>query len=251
MLKEINRPYVLSIAGLDPSAGAGILSDIKTFEALKTYGFGVCSALTVQNDKEFISNEWCSLEFILNQIKAFEKFDIKAAKIGIMPSIEITLNICAYLKSSFPSIKIVLDPIWKASAGFRFQEFTDAILFEKLMKCIDVITPNALEMVYLQEISNDLFTPEYLSKLCIVYLKGGHNEQDLGTDIIYFKDEIFKIKPLANFKNQKHGSGCVLSSAITANLALGRPYKEAFQNAKSYIEAFLNSNDTLLGYHHG
>src|SRR4029078_291387 len=96
----MERPNVLSIAGFDPSGGAGILSDIKTFEANKTTGLGVCSALTFQNDIEFDSVQWISLADIKKQIGMLNaRFKIDWVKIGLIESPEIMDDLSSYLSS--------------------------------------------------------------------------------------------------------------------------------------------------------
>ena len=108
---EQHRPFVLSIAGLDPSAGAGLLADIKTFEALGTYGLGVCTALTVQTDVRFISAEWQSAAQIIAQAQPLlESFPVQYCKIGIMKDVHTMLEVINTIKGLTPDIRIVLEP---------------------------------------------------------------------------------------------------------------------------------------------
>ena len=83
-----------------------------------------------------------------------------------------------------------------------------------------------------------------------ILLKGGHNETALGTDLLFLKNEILELFPSDKKCFEKHGSGCVLSSAIASNLALNQTLKEACKNAKIYIENYLSSTSTLIGYHY-
>ena len=115
------RPYVLSIAGFDPSGGAGVLADVKTFEANKVYGFGVMSALTFQNDSEFEKVEWIPLEKIMEQISVLQKrFQFEYIKIGLIENLEVLNQLILNLKSNISNPKIIWDPILKATAGFDF-----------------------------------------------------------------------------------------------------------------------------------
>ena len=109
------RPYVLSIAGFDPSGGAGILADIKTFENNGVYGFGVCSALTYQNDKEFIHVDWIDPDKIKQQILVlFKKFRIDFIKIGLIENFSVLLQLVKWIRSKNPEVII----IWEASKSF-------------------------------------------------------------------------------------------------------------------------------------
>src|SRR5690349_11279118 len=118
-----NRLYVLSIAGFDPSAGAGVLADVKCFEQHEVYGFGICSALTVQTDSDFIKNDWLDAAQIINQLAPLlAKFPIAACKIGLIKDRVVLLEVIAYLKLHIPSLKIVVDPVLKASSGYEFHD---------------------------------------------------------------------------------------------------------------------------------
>lgn len=88
-----------------------------------------------------------------------------------------------------------------------------------------------------------------LSKYCAVLLKGGHNPEEIGVDYLYTANNILRLAPNNTSVFEKHGSGCVLSSAITANIALDQDLKTACTNAKKYTETYLQSNQTKLGYH--
>ncbi|MDB0599636.1 bifunctional hydroxymethylpyrimidine kinase/phosphomethylpyrimidine kinase [Tenacibaculum maritimum] len=115
------KQYILTIAGLDPSGGAGITSDIKTFEAHNAYGLSVCTAITVQHDLSFKSCTWMAKNLILSQIDIlFERFTINVVKIGIIQSWEFLLEVVQKLKELKKEVKIILDPILKASTGFDF-----------------------------------------------------------------------------------------------------------------------------------
>jgi hydroxymethylpyrimidine/phosphomethylpyrimidine kinase len=230
------RPYVVSIAGFDPSAGAGVLADCKTFEQLGVYGFGVCSALTVQSDDEFVKVQWLSTQQIIEQLQPLTaKFTITACKIGIIESLDTLQTIVYFLKQHNPDIFIVWDPVLKASAGFAFHTDVTA----QQLESINLVTPNYDEW---QRLS-------FPATNCAVLLKGGHRPDATGTDTLYEGNESTVIEPGVDKVFPKHGSGCVLSAAITAQLAKGDMLPDACCHAKRYIETFLNSNETLLGYH--
>ncbi len=245
------RKYILSIAGFDPSGGAGILADIKTFESNKVYGLGIVSANTFQNDIEFKNVDWIPVEKIIEQIDLLRKrFAFEYVKIGLIENLEALNTSISHLNSHIPSIKIIWDPILKASAGFEFHKEVDKILLEKICKQIYVITPNVPEALSLGSSKAATENAQQLSQHCNVFLKGGHAEEKIGYDTLFLKEgKQFSFRPKLKNIFPKHGSGCVLSSAITANLAKGEDLHRACLKAKQYTEKILRSNKTLLGYH--
>ncbi|RKF04629.1 hydroxymethylpyrimidine/phosphomethylpyrimidine kinase [Tenacibaculum lutimaris] len=246
-----NKTYILTIAGHDPSGGAGLTSDIKTFEAHGLYGLSVCTAVTVQNDVDFKECVWIEKEVIINQITSlFERFKISVVKIGIIQSWKILLEIVQVLKKHNPSIKIVVDPILKASAGFAFHSEKNIKVFEEVLQHCDFITPNYDEIKALFSNKSIEETIEFISEKTNVYLKGGHREDKKGWDEVYHNKIVqLNIPPKATSVFEKHGSGCVLSSALASNIAKELSLEDACIHAKWYTEQFLNSNKTLLGEH--
>lgn len=245
------RTYVLSIAGFDPSGGAGVLADIKTFESNKVYGLGVISANTFQNDEEFTKVDWISVEKIIEQITLLQKrFEFKYVKIGLIESVDVLQKIVWYLHEQNPDVKIIWDPILKASAGFEFHKQVDSGIIEKVCSHLFMVTPNIPEAELLSVHSDAVENAKYLSTYCHVFLKGGHAEKKVGYDTIFLKEEKeFALRPKLKNIFPKHGSGCVLSSAITAHLAKGETLHRACLKAKRYTEKALSSNKTLLAYH--
>jgi|SRR5215217_4632366 len=246
---QLNRPYVLSIAGFDPTAGAGVLADIKCFEQHRVYGFGVCSALTVQTDADFISCQWMDANAILAQLDPlFAKFNIAACKIGLIKDSAVLLEVMEFIKYKDQRVNIILDPVLKASSGFEFHEWDIGQLIP-VLDHLDLITPNYQEMLHMGDGLNASETAAAWSVHCPVLLKGGHNTSDPGTDFLFDVHQLTTFRSGTGTTHQKHGSGCTLSAAITANLALGHDLVWSCRLAKSYTEHFLNSNQTLLGYH--
>ncbi len=246
-----NRPSVISIAGFDPSAGAGILADIKTFEANRVYGLGVCSAITYQDDQHFRGVNWLTAEEIMLQVLVLlNRFDVKFVKIGLIESLDSALTVIRKIKKTVPEIQIIWDPILKASAGFEFHSKPGTELLQELCTELFLITPNIPEAVELGESGAAEQNATELSRYCNVFLKGGHHAKKTGEDFLYHKQgkrisfggRTFDVKP-------KHGSGCVLSAAITAWLAKGAVLEKACLLAKDYTLRVLESNDSLLGYH--
>ncbi len=251
--------YVLSIAGFDPSGGAGILADIKTFEANRVSGMGAVSALTFQNDIEFDSLKWIEADEILKQVSILKKrFDFKVIKIGLIKDLKTLDAVISNLKhvvsevepSQASDLKLVWDPIIKASAGFEFHNnFEKEKLISVLKNCY-LVTPNTDEIVFLTGITDPMEAAKELSNYCNVLLKGGHNENEPGVDYLFMKNKIEKISPAEKNIFPKHGSGCILSSAIASNLALGNDLIISCRKAKKYTEQYLSSSKSLLGVHY-
>ncbi|OXA96310.1 hydroxymethylpyrimidine/phosphomethylpyrimidine kinase [Flavobacterium hercynium] len=247
-----NRPFVLSIAGLDPTGGAGILADTKTFEQHQVNGFAIITANTIQTENAFFEIQWTDLNFVIRSIeKLFEQYQIKAVKIGIVPNLNFLNKILSLIKLLSPTTKIVWDPVLKSTSRFEFMkvENDDSDLNTALSK-IDLITPNYNEM--------ELLFPDFIDDdgnlktdiTTTVLLKGGHHPDTIGIDRLYLKNERVDLFPSNMECCEKHGSGCVLSSAIAANLALDQDLETACKNAKIYIEKYLSSSSTLIGYHY-
>jgi hydroxymethylpyrimidine/phosphomethylpyrimidine kinase len=246
------RPFVLTIAGFDPSAGAGVLADIKTFEQHRVYGFAINTGNTIQTENEFFEMQWTDLDFVLKSIKKlFENYYIKAVKIGIVPSLDYLKEIVFLIKNLSPTTKMVWDTVLKSTTNFDFMSIENQSSLIEILKKINLITPNYNEILKLT--SNEMDTNPIaanLSKYCPVLLKGGHNPAEIGVDYLYTKEELFKLSPNTIEIFEKHGSGCVLSSSITANLALDQALKSACEKAKKYTENYLLTNSTKLGFHY-
>ncbi len=247
-----SRPFALTIAGFDPSGGAGILADIKTFEQHRVYGFAINTGNTIQTENVFYEMQWTDLDFVLRSIKIlFETYDIKAVKIGIVPSLDYLKEIVLAIKKLEPETKIVWDTVLKSTTEFNFLDNLNKTTLTEILKQIDLITPNYNEILQLstEEINPDIIAKN-LSEHCAVLLKGGHRPEEIGVDYFHINKETYKFKPKSNFAFEKHGSGCVLSSAITAQMALGENEFNACAQSKKYIESYLQSSLTKLGIHY-
>lgn len=244
------RPNILTIAGFDPSNGAGLTADIKTFETLKCYGLAVCTANTIQNDLELKACHWMPIAVILNQLEVlFKRFKINYVKIGIVENWKTLSIIINGLLELNPGIKIVLDPILKSSSEFNFHSDNIENL-DKILSKIYLLTPNYNEIQQLYLEKNREETIAYIQSKTNLFLKGGHSPEKLGQDILYLTNKKeFVLNPEETNCSEKHGSGCVLSSAIASYLALDLPILKACIKGKQYTEKFLSSNKSLLGFH--
>lgn len=243
---------VMSIAGFDQSSGAGVTADIKTFESCRVYGLGVSSAITFQNQNEYLGTKWMPPGEIIRQCEvSFREFSPSFVKIGLIESFDSLDQIVTYLTTALPKVKIIWDPILKASAGFRFHDGEKASRLQDILDKIYLITPNTdeLETLFgshpdvarLQEIARE-------SRLNILW-KGGHNAETLASDRLITGDKVYTFS-VTRGTSGKHGTGCVLSSAIASYLTLGYPLPEACRHGQRYVSNFIGSNDTNLGMHH-
>ena len=116
-----NRPFVLTIAGFDPTGGAGVLADAKTFEQHRVSGFAINTGNTIQTENEFFEIEWTVLDFVLKSMeKLFGNYTIKVVKIGIVPSLDYLKEIVFTIKRLSPKTKIVWDTVLKSTTEFNF-----------------------------------------------------------------------------------------------------------------------------------
>jgi len=240
------RPYVLCIGGFDPSAGAGVLADIKTLEQLKVFGLAVLTCNTIQTENEFITLDWFKTEIVLEAIqRLMQVYPIEYVKIGVVRNSDMLCQIVDQLLSVNPQCKIIWDTVLGSTTGYNLFEMDNLEKLKTVLPKLCLVTPNILEYNIL--ISFGLI--DSVSKLAILQ-KAGHSKERLGVDILFYKNQIIEIKQGQEKLPQKHGSGCVLASAITGYLSLGNNLESACKLAKGYINRFLNSNQTLLGYHY-
>ncbi|MBL6445158.1 hydroxymethylpyrimidine/phosphomethylpyrimidine kinase [Fulvivirga sp. 29W222] len=239
------HPIAMTIAGFDPCGGAGLLADIKTMEQHGVYGLGVATANTVQDENKVYSVNWHKTEVILEQLNVLlKKYEVDWVKVGILENSQCFAAIKRLLQKHNPEIKIIWDPVLRSSSGFQFFENDQEL--STLLKGVYLITPNLPEFETLFKEEKKAVDASYL---CNIYLKGGHHEKSPGTDYLFSQGN--KMTFAANTVSiaSKHGSGCVLSAAITASLALGQGLPQSCISAKTYTEKFLSSHSSLLGWH--
>jgi len=247
---EYDRPIALSIAGFDPTGGAGLLADIKTFEQHKVLGMGIMSANTIQTENNFIDVNWIDFESIKAQMEPiFKEYQVKTLKIGIVENLEVLKNLCLYIKSKQNNCKIIWDPVIAASSGTVLHQSIDKVLLSEILKILFLVTPNVSEAKLLTGSEDEIESAFSLSEYCPVLLKGGHSSVRKGLDLLIENRVASEIVGSEGEFYAKHGSGCILSAAITANLSLGKSLNESCKTAKQYIENRLKSNPNLLAYH--
>lgn len=241
----------LTIAGSDSCGGAGIQADLKTFSAIGTYGMSVITAITAQNTQGVFLVEELSTEMVRKQIEVvFDDIPPKALKIGMVSNENIIREIANTLKKYNPEY-LVVDPVMISKSGYSLlKPEAKESLIEDLIPMAYIITPNVPEAEEITDTKiNSLEDMKKVGKKILalgpkyVLMKGGHLEGD-AVDVLIGEDtfEVFKVERL-NRKNT-HGTGCTLSSAITAHLALGHDIVEAVKLSKDYItEAIRHSFD--------
>ena len=250
---------VLSIAGSDCSAGAGIQADLKTFVANGVYGMTVITSLTAQNPQKVKMLEDVSIEMLEKQIEAiFDVMEVSAVKIGMLNSKENGEVI--YEKLLKYKVKnIVLDPVMIATSGNSLiKDETKDFLVNKLFKIVDIITPNLdetkeiVKIILNKENIEDIDSIEKMKNYGKVIadftkkwvlIKGGHLSNS-AVDILMNKDETYILEGEKISSNNTHGTGCSLSSAIASNLAKGCSMLDSVKKAKNFVlYAIKNSVD--------
>ena len=245
-----NMKNVLSIAGSDCSAGAGIQADLKTFVANGVYGMTVITSLTAQNPQKVKMLEDVSIEMLKNQIEAiFDVMEVSAVKIGMLNSKENGEVI--YEKLLKYKVKnIVLDPVMIATSGNSLiKDETKDFLVNKLFKIVDIITPNLDETKEIVKIilnNENIENIDSIEKMKNygkviadftkkwVLIKGGHLSNS-AVDILMNKDEIYILEGEKISSNNTHGTGCSLSSAIASNLAKDYSMLDSVKKAKNFV----------------
>ncbi|NKQ41471.1 MAG: bifunctional hydroxymethylpyrimidine kinase/phosphomethylpyrimidine kinase [Sulfurovum sp.] len=251
----------LSIAGSDPSGGAGIQADLKTFSANGVYGMSAITALTAQNTKGVNSIHLVPPSFVFEQIKAiFDDIRVDAIKIGMIANASIA-NAVADALQDHRNIPIVLDPVMIAKGGHSLLE-DDAViaLKERLLPLADVLTPNLAEAASLlgEKIASTRAEIEKQGKTLLAFgsksilMKGGHLDSEDSPDLLITKSDSIWLEASRIDTKNTHGTGCTLSSAITAEIAKGSTYEVAVKNAKLYVLDVISGADSLhIGSGHG
>ena len=257
-------PRVLTIAGSDSGGGAGIQADLKTFAALGCYGMSAITALTAQNTLGVRAIHGVPADFLKEQIAAVvEDIGVDAVKIGMLHAPEIVRAV-AWAIDTYRLERVVLDPVMVATSGDTLIEnSTVAVLVEELFPRATVVTPNLDEAALLlgrpvREVDElDAACADLLAKGAkAVLLKGGHLGGDMLTDVLAIAGEPAtywqRLSGPRIASRNVHGTGCTLSSAIAAHLALGYTLEEAVQAGHGYIRGAIEAGAAVVtGQGHG
>lgn len=263
MNKQKSYPIVLSIAGSDSSGGAGIQADLKTFSSLGVYGATAITAITAQNTQGVHSQFALPPQMVYDQIIAvIDDLHPSFVKIGMLSNAEIVRAVAEALSQY--TLPIILDPVIVSTSGHRLLSIeAQEVLKEKLLPMSTLITPNIPEMKTLTDMPLSSFeektsAAQHLINYGVkaVLLKGGHEEGNTKTDILFtqsangIESTLFTATTIST--PNIHGTGCTLSSAITAFLARGLCLNDAITEAKNYItNAITAGADIKIGHGSG
>ncbi|MBO4593909.1 MAG: bifunctional hydroxymethylpyrimidine kinase/phosphomethylpyrimidine kinase [Bacteroidaceae bacterium] len=254
----MQKPIILTIAGSDPSGGAGLQADLRVIQALGCYGMGAVTALTAQTTRG-VSEVWpLSREQVANQlIPLIADVRPDAIKVGMLGDESAALGVLDALQC-YGKGNIVVDTVLLSSSGAELLDPAAIDVLKEVMRQARVVTPNLPEAEALlgRKLEPAVMARE-ISLLCngaSVYLKGGHSDADQLTDFLYDaeQDRLQEMSHLRVSTCNTHGTGCVLSSALASYLAKGFSLPEAAQQAHVFIaEALAAGRDVCLGHGHG
>ena len=252
-------PSVLTIAGSDSGGGAGIQADLRTFHAFRVYGCSVVTAVTAQNPGKVRQVDILSEESIKAQFESIlASFPVKVAKTGMLANRKI-VECTAKLLEQY-ALQAVVDPVMVSTSGTRLLEETAvAAMKDKIFPLALWLTPNIPEAELI--CGKVLTTPDdlaeaalqlYKSYNCNCLLKSGHAlASDEAKDVVCYQGKLFTLtSPAVSVAGHTaHGTGCTLSAALAANLALGKEWQESLISAKAFVYGSLCENvrvtDTL------
>jgi hydroxymethylpyrimidine/phosphomethylpyrimidine kinase len=240
-------PVCLTIAGLDPSGGAGVIADIRTFSAFGCFAAAAISSVTFQNTTGVFGAEHQSAGSVRRQVEPIiEDYEIAALKTGMLPTREVIEEV-ARLAERMNGAHFVVDPVVRSTSGFDLID--DAALrslIEVLFPLSDLITPNLPEAERISGISIDSVDDVHSAAGVMrsmgarnVLIKGGHRADDAderkAIDYLFLGDDLHIFESEFIDTTATHGTGCVLAAAIAANLALGKDLFEAVGVAKRFV----------------
>jgi len=240
-------PVVLSIAGFDPSSGAGVTADVKTIAAHGCYGVACVSALTVQSTSGVRRVEPLAGDLVSQTLEELANdLELAAVRVGMLGSAKVVWAVAEFLKKHRPK-NVVLDPILKSSSGAALLAPAGAaLLTEKLLPLASVVTPNVdeasaltgLAVTNLDQMRTAAHRLHEMGAQAVV-ITGGHLEKAI--DLLSFvgrngvEQETFKSARLRS--NSTHGTGCAFATSVACHLALGRGLPEAVLLTKAYVAA--------------
>lgn len=251
------RPIVLSVAGYDPSSGAGVTADVKTAAALDCYAVTCISALTVQSTQGVFRVEPVRPELVRETLfRLADDVKIAAVRIGMLGSGEVARVVAAFLRQIRPP-NVVLDPVLRSSSGAGLLDAAGLeVIRSQMLTLCDVITPNVEEAAELTETESGAVSPSdswesalprlraLVAKLhqlgCRgVVITGGHLRE--ANDLLSIWDSGMvteRVFPGTRMESKAtHGTGCAFATALACGLARGKPLPEAVREAKDFVRA--------------
>jgi len=246
----------LSIAGFDPTGGAGVVADILTFSRLKVWGTAAVAVITAQNNARVYQVKPVPASILRRQVESvLEDFSIQAIKIGALGS-RANIREVSRLIESAQIEKVVVDPILRARDGTRLMEKGGAGDYQDyLFPLATIITPNLVEAA--EFTGFEVRNPKEMEKAAralsrsgagAVLVKGGHLKRGAPRDLLFEKGEISWISGTRRVRARVHGTGCLLSSAITAFLARGKTPLDSVLAAKAMITRAIIDSQKYPGW---
>ena len=251
----------MSIAGSDSGGGAGIQADLKTFSALGCYGMTAITAITAQNTQGVRAIHGVPPDILAEQIDAVvEDIGVDAVKIGMLHSPEIVRVVARAIRRHRLQ-PVVLDPVMVATSGDRLMaQDTVSVLVQELFPLATVVTPNLDEaelllghpidgVAALESAAHELLALGMPG----VLLKGGHLQEEVVVDLLLQPGAPpLRLASARIASHNVHGTGCTLSSAVAAHLALGHGLQEAVRQARAFVVAAIVAGAAVrTGHGHG
>jgi hydroxymethylpyrimidine/phosphomethylpyrimidine kinase len=257
-MKNRQQTVVMTIAGFDPSAGAGVLADIKTMGAFGCYGVAAVTSLTIQNTQGVFGAYHQEREVVRGQVSVlFDDFDIAAVKTGMLPGVNVIQEVAEVIRAKKVQ-HLVVDPVVVSTSGFDLidDEALDALI-TSLFPLASVVTPNAAESERITGIRiKDIATMRKAAEKILalgpraVLVKGGDVQSERATDLLLDSagGVTFTTRRLSS--TNTHGTGCTLASALACLLARGVTLRDSVSVAKKYVYKAIRSAPGL-GRGHG
>ena len=255
-------PRVLSIAGTDPTGGAGIHADLKSFEAAGAYGMAVVTALVAQNTQGVRSIHTPPVSFLQEQLECVkDDVLVDALKVGMLGSVPITETVSQFVASLPEGVPVVCDPVMVASSGDRLLEPEAERAVQELARRCTVVTPNLPELAVLAGVAEPQTLDEAIAVATEwarenntwVVVKGGHLDGEHADNATVSPEGQVKRVPCPRVATKNtHGTGCSLSSALAARLGAGDSLDDALTWATAWLhEAITHADELQVGTGHG
>lgn len=247
-------PIALTIAGVDPSGGAGLLADILTFTAFDLRAMGAVTSLTFQNEREFFGAVHQTAAIVRSQVESLTaRHSITCAKTGMLPNAEVVREVARLFKQhSLPAP--VVDPVIVSSSGHRLIEVSAIrVLTSELFPVSRLVTPNIPEAETLtaMKITSEADMHEAAAQIRslgarAVLVKGGHLKDEQSVDVLDDGGQVTVFRGQRIQGVELHGTGCRLSAAIAAGLGKGNTLENAVAEAKTFVTEELRKQSRNL-----
>jgi len=249
----------LTIAGFDPSGGAGLQADLKTFLAFNVYGTSVVTSIAVENTCEVRDVFDMPVSLVEEQMDVIlDDIDIDAAKTGMLSSEGIIKAVAGKIESRGIK-KLVVDPVMIAKTGDRLlRKGAETAMVERIVPLAYVITPNAPEAEAISgvEVRDERSAIEAAERIVEmgarnVIIKGGHLKGEKCADLFFDGKDLFRVEGRRIKTKNTHGTGCTFSAAITSGLAKGKSVHDSTRDAKAYVQRAIELAPVSIGRGYG